>query len=104
MAGATKVPRRAFLIYDALGSLLWVSAGLAIGWVFADAGELVLNTLAILGHWGMLLLAGVLARKAWGRFNSRPEASVVRLSVEELSAMIKSGQGMLLLDVRQKRL
>jgi membrane protein DedA with SNARE-associated domain/rhodanese-related sulfurtransferase len=108
MAGATKIPRRAFLTYDALGSLLWVSAGLATGWIFAGAVELVLNTLASLGHWGMLLLAGVLAlylaRKAWDRFASRNDVSVVRLSVQELSAMMESGQGVLLLDVRQKKL
>ncbi|SEL93773.1 membrane protein DedA, SNARE-associated domain [Pseudoxanthomonas sp. GM95] len=108
MAGATKIPRRAFVAYDALGALLWVAAGLATGWIFSGAVDLVLDTLASLGHWGMLLLAGVLAlylaRKAWDRFASRNDRAVVRLSVQELSAMMESGQGVLLLDVRQKKL
>jgi len=43
MAGATQVPLRVFMFYDAMGSLLWASAGLAIGWVFAVAVEQVLT-------------------------------------------------------------
>lgn len=107
MAGATQVPRRTFIVYDAVGALVWASSGLALGWVFSDAVERLLDTLVSLGRWGLVLVAALLAlylaRKAWDRFSSR-DVSVARLSVQELNAMLQGRDGVLLVDVRQRKL
>jgi membrane protein DedA with SNARE-associated domain/rhodanese-related sulfurtransferase len=108
MAGATRIPLPAFLLYDAIGSLLWIGSALAIGWIFSSAVELVLNTLMRLGHWGMLLVAAMLvlyvARKSWDRFASRNDDALPRLNVSELSALMQSDAPVVLLDVRQQKL
>lgn len=108
MAGATRIPLRAFILYDAIGSLLWVLSALTAGWIFSDAIELVLSTLISLGHWGMLLVAAALglyvARKCWDRFISRNDQSLPRLTVSELSTLMQSGAEILVLDVRQQKL
>ena len=108
MAGATKVPRGAFLAYDAVGAALWSGLGLALGWLFAPAVETLLLTLQNLGRWGLLLLAGAvalyLARKAWNRLNFRKQLRMRRLSIPELSNLQQNGHDVVLVDVRAKRL
>lgn len=110
MAGATKVSRGAFLAYDTVGATLWCGLGLALGWLFAPAVETLLTTLQRLGRWGLLLLAAAvvvyLARKAWNRINFRKQLRMRRLTLHELSAMQQSGSGsgVVLVDVRARRL
>ncbi|MDB5893711.1 MAG: hypothetical protein JWQ88_1242 [Rhodoferax sp.] len=108
MAGATHVPRGAFLAYDAVGATLWAGLGLALGWLFAPAVETMLLTLQALGRWGLMLLAGAvalyIARKAWNRLNFRHRLRMRRLSVPELSTLQQQGQPLVLVDVRPRKL
>jgi membrane protein DedA with SNARE-associated domain/rhodanese-related sulfurtransferase len=108
MAGATRVSRRAFLAYDAVGATLWAGLGLALGWLFAPAVETLLVTLESLGRWGLMLLAGAIAlyvaRKAWNRLNLRHQLRMRRLSVPELSTLRGDGGNVVLVDVRSRKL
>lgn len=108
MAGATKVARPAFLIYDFIGSLLWACVGLALGWLFAPAVEVVLTTLQRLGHWGAGLLAVAvvifIARKAWSRVNFRKHLRLKRLTLPELKALHDRDEEVVILDVRKRNL
>ncbi len=108
MAGATKVPRAAFLAYDAIGAALWAGLGLALGWLFAPAVGTLLITLQNLGRWGLLLLALAvlvyLARKAWNRLNFRKQLRMRRLSIPELSNLQQGDGKVVLVDVRARRL
>jgi membrane protein DedA with SNARE-associated domain/rhodanese-related sulfurtransferase len=108
MAGATRVPRGAFLAYDAVGASLWAGLGLALGWLFAPAVETLLLTLQNLGRWGLMLLAGAvaiyLARKAWNRLNFSNQLRMRRLSIPELSTLQQGGENVVLVDVRTKKL
>jgi len=49
MAGAMRIRRQPFLLFDAMGALLWAGVGLALGWLFSSAIEQIINTLAELG-------------------------------------------------------
>ena len=108
MAGATKVPRGAFLAYDAVGATLWAGLGLALGWLFAPAVETLLLTLQSLGRWGLMLLAGAVAiyvaRKAWNRLSFRNQLRMRRLSVPELSSLQQGSKDVVLVDVRSRKL
>ena len=108
MAGATRVPRGAFLAYDAVGATLWAGLGLALGWLFAPAVETLLATLQALGRWGLMLLAGAVAlyvaRKAWNRLNFRHQLRMRRMSVPELNALRQQGEPVVLVDVRPRKL
>lgn len=108
MAGATRVSRSAFLVYDFIGSLLWAVVGLALGWLFAPAVEVVLATLQQLGHWGAGLLAAAIliyvARKAWSRINFRKHLRLERLTIAQLKDLQDSGADVVLIDVRQRAL
>ena len=50
LAGRTDVPFGRFLFFDAIGALLFCSAGLALGVIFYDAVDDVLAVLANLGR------------------------------------------------------
>jgi membrane protein DedA with SNARE-associated domain len=77
MAGALRIRRVPFVLFDLLGAALWAGLGLALGWLFSPAVEEILLILAQLGKWGVILLAAAaalfIARRWWQRhrFNVR---------------------------------
>ena len=52
LAGAAKMPFRRFLVFDALGALLWVTTFSVLGWVFWQS----LGHALELAGWGKLVL------------------------------------------------
>lgn len=104
MAGSTGVNRWSFVLYDAVGALLWAGVGLALGWVFAAAVGDVLAVLAEMGRWGLMLLGALLAAfvaaKAWRRRQFLAQLRMDRISVQELAQMLQADERPLVLDVR----
>lgn len=93
LAGASRMPFRRFLVFDALGAGLWAATFAILGWVFwqsidsalrhAGQGKLLLAALVALA---VAFLAGkrVLARRARRRQPLEPSASVPQIASVEL--------------------
>ncbi len=98
----TSWPR--FLVFDFLGSVLWVSGAVILGAVFHEAVEALLNTLEDLGHIAILMLlvalALFLAYKVWQRHRFLREIRMTRISSDELRAEMQAMPGLMVVDVR----
>ena len=106
LAGAMRIPRGAFVLFDALGAAIWAGVGLALGWLFAPAIREIAGGLAQFGEWGLMLIALVIAlfvaAKWWQRHRFNVQLKMVRLSVESLSELLDRGERPLIVDVRSK--
>ncbi len=106
LAGAMHIRRSAFLMFDAVGALLWVGVGLALGWLFAPAIEQIVATLAQFGKWGLMLLALAAAlfvvAKWWQRHRFNVQLRMARLTVDSLGELLDRGERPLIVDVRSK--
>lgn len=101
-AGDTRFSR--FTVYDLLGAALWVSVGLSVGMLFYRQIDAVL---AMLRQFGIgLAAAAVIGLLLWIAFRYvRRTLLLVRLrksriSVDELSMLLASEPGALIVDVR----
>ena len=104
LAGAIGTPFATFLLFDALGALLWAGVAIGIGSLFSNAVGSLLNTLAHLGEIGIglivLALAVFVALKWWDRRRFYNELRMARVSVDELARMLDAGTAPMILDVR----
>ena len=104
LAGESGTSLRRFVLYDGIGSLLWVAGAVGLGVMFHSAVEALLTQLEDLGHYAlMLLVAAVMifvALKWWQRQRFLGEISMPRISIDELQALLKTGSGATILDVR----
>ena len=71
LAGAIGLRYWKFVVFDLLGSLLWVGVAIGIGYLFRDAIGEALDTLQALGKWGLVLITAAfvawIATKWWRR-------------------------------------
>ncbi|TCK33551.1 membrane protein DedA with SNARE-associated domain [Paraburkholderia sp. BL8N3] len=58
VAGATGVSLISFVFYDAVGATLWATVGVALGVLFANAVDTILNVLDWFG-WGATIIAAI---------------------------------------------
>ena len=104
LAGALGLPYWKFVLFDLVGSLLWVGAGVAIGYVFRDAIGDALETLQSLGKWGLLLViaafAAWIATKWWRRVLFIKQLRMDRVTVDELKTLLDANEVGVILDVR----
>ena len=104
LAGAMHIRRGPFLLFDLIGATLWVGVALALGWLFSPAIEDIVDTLARLGRWGLMLvaLAAVLfvAAKWWQRHRFNVQLRMARVTPAALAALLDSGERPLIVDVR----
>ncbi len=106
LAGAMHIRRGAFLLFDALGAMLWVGVGLGLGWLFSPAIEQIVDTLAQFGKWGLMLLALAIAlfiaAKWWQRHRFNVQLRMARVSVDSLGELLDRGERPLIVDVRSQ--
>ena len=104
LSGALHIRRASFLLFDAIGSALWLGVGLALGWLFSSAIESALDTVSALGQWGVVLLlaaiAAFIAAKWWQRHQFQTLLRGERITVDEVVARIEQGTPPVLLDVQ----
>jgi membrane protein DedA with SNARE-associated domain/rhodanese-related sulfurtransferase len=104
LAGTFRMFRRRFLLYDGGGALLWCSAYVALGFMFADELAMVGGAAAPLGP---ILVAiggsGLLAYLAW-RYRRRlrflQQIAIPRITVEELRQKLDAGETVTVVDLR----
>jgi membrane protein DedA with SNARE-associated domain/rhodanese-related sulfurtransferase len=106
MAGAVGLRYWKFALFDAIGAALWVGAAIFLGRVFREAIGDVLDTLASMGKYGLLLvaiaLAAYIASKWWRRRQFIAQLRMDRVTVDELRSMIDEDRERLILDVRSR--
>jgi membrane protein DedA with SNARE-associated domain len=104
LAGIFHMRARRFLLFDALGSLLWAGTFLGIGYIFSGQIELVAEHLAALGGWLLVLLiaafAAYIAYKYIARQRFLHELRIARITVDELKLKIDAGEELVIVDLR----
>ncbi len=104
LSGTMGTRRTSFLLWDAAGSALWAGLGIFLGSLFSSAVDDLLNVLAQLGHYGMMMiavaLAAFIANKWWQRRRFRKSLEMARISVDELNTLLEEGNAPTIIDVR----
>jgi membrane protein DedA with SNARE-associated domain/rhodanese-related sulfurtransferase len=104
LAGAMQARTSSFLRYDGLGAALWASVGLALGVVFADQVERVLETLSHLGTGAGVLIGLVLAAYVAVRWRRRrmllKALEATRIEPDALHALMDSESAPVVFDIR----
>ncbi len=103
LVGALGLPMRAFLLFDALGSLLWAVVAVGLGYAFAAQIDRLLENLLAAGTIAVKLVVGLLALyivvKWWLRRRLLIALRMPRITVAELHDALSSGQAPLVVDV-----
>jgi membrane protein DedA with SNARE-associated domain/rhodanese-related sulfurtransferase len=106
LAGIIRVSVRRFLIFDALGAVLWVSAFTLTGYVFSSELELVAASAAHLGEWLLLCLlagfAGYIGWKYYKRQRFLGQLRIDRITPEELKAKLDAQEDLIIVDLRHE--
>jgi membrane protein DedA with SNARE-associated domain len=104
LAGIFHMRPRRFMLFDALGSVLWAGTYLGLGYAFSAQIERVAEHLAALGGWLLVLLLGALAAYIAYKFVARQrflrELRISRITVDELKEKIDSGEDLVIVDLR----
>jgi membrane protein DedA with SNARE-associated domain len=103
-AAAMGLAYRRFLLFDALGCLLWSGAYLAVGMIFSREVNSLLELLSAIGGASIAVLAGLLAlyvgTKLMQRRRLRRLHELVRISPHEMHALIEREPELVILDAR----
>jgi membrane protein DedA with SNARE-associated domain/rhodanese-related sulfurtransferase len=106
LAGVVRIPLRDFLIFSALGALLWAGAFVTVGWVFSAQLEIVAGFLEELGAralaLGALAIVGWVAWKYVSRQRFLRKMRIARISPQELKRRLDAGESMVVVDVRDR--
>jgi membrane protein DedA with SNARE-associated domain/rhodanese-related sulfurtransferase len=104
LAGAIRLRYWIFVLFDAVGAALWVSVGVALGFVFRNAVDDAMNTLKALGQAGLaLVVAGFVAwvlLKWFRRYLFVRQLRMDRVSVDELHSLMEAKKVNAIVDVR----
>ena len=104
LAGIFHMRLRKFLLFDALGSLLWAGSFLGVGYIFSGEIERIAEYAGRLGSGLFIILVGTLAAyilyKYVARQNFLRDLRVSRISVEELKQKLDDGEELAIVDLR----
>jgi membrane protein DedA with SNARE-associated domain/rhodanese-related sulfurtransferase len=106
MAGSMRTPIARFVVFDAIGALLWSGVAATLGWIFRNAVDEVIATLEQAGRWGLVALLAALglylAFKAIQRHQLIRTLRMARVGVDELAERLGRGEAPLVVDVRSR--
>jgi membrane protein DedA with SNARE-associated domain len=104
LAGIFHMRARKFLLFDAMGSLLWGFSILGLGYVFSEQIESIAEYAERLGSWLAVLIIGALAayilRKWYTRRKFLRELRIARITPEELKSKLDSPEQIVIVDLR----
>ncbi len=105
LAGALGMRASSFILFNLAGTALWAGSGIAVGLLFHDQIEHLLERLSNLGNLALsaaaILLAVYLAIRAWRRWGrARRLARLPRVQPAELAELIAQGAALVIIDVR----
>jgi len=104
LAGIFDMRRLRFLLYDALGALLWSGSFLGLGYAFSGQIERVADRALALGSRLLIFLALALAAWIGWKFLKRQrfirELRIARITVQELKKKLEAGEDVVIVDLR----
>ncbi len=104
LAGSSGVAASRFLLFDGMGSLLYVGCFLLVGILFSHQLEQILAVLASFGGNALGLIAGFvavfIACKFFQRRRLLRDLRVARITVDELHQKLQAGENPMILDLR----
>ena len=104
LAGSSGASTGRFLLFDTLGSLIWIASYVCLGYVFSGQIEIVAARAIQMGSGLVLLLVGLLAAWVAWKFVQRrrflKKLAVNRITARELRDKLKAGEDLLIVDVR----
>jgi membrane protein DedA with SNARE-associated domain/rhodanese-related sulfurtransferase len=104
LSGIIRMGWRRFILFDALGALLWSSAFMITGYVFSGELERIAARAAYLGEWLLVLIlaafAGYIGWKFYNRRRFLHRLKIARITPEELKEKIDSGEDVVIVDLR----
>lgn len=104
LAGLLGMRRSRFLVFDALGAILWSSVFLGLGYLFRNQVDRIGRFAEQLGGWLFAILSVLLAAYlGWKLFRRRRflrELRIARITPEELRAKLEAGEDIEIVDVR----
>lgn len=104
LAGIFRMRYSRFLLFDAMGSLLWAGAFLGLGYAFSGQIERLAAHLASLGGWLLVLIVAGFGAYAGYKFVARQrflrELRIARITAEELKEKMDSGEEVTIVDLR----
>ena len=104
LAGGTGVNFGRFLLFDSLGSLIWITFYVLVGYVFSDQLELAVGYAARMGSEFVIIticiFAAWIALKLLQRRRFLKSVNMSRISAEEVHAMLNAGLNVTIVDVR----
>src|SRR5712692_2710065 len=93
-----------FLLFDALGTLLWVSVYVGLGFAFSNQLERVADRALTFGSWLLAILVGALAAYIGWKFVYRQRflhaLRIARITPEELKQKLDAGEDVVIVDLR----
>jgi membrane protein DedA with SNARE-associated domain len=105
LAGAFRMKPWRFLVYDALGSLLWAGTFIGLGYAFSDQIESVAEHALRLGSWLLAIVFGSLAAYVGWKFVHRQmflrKLRIGRIHPAELKQKMDAGEAVVIVDLRQ---
>ena len=104
MAGVVGMGPWRFLLFDALGTVLWAGTILGLGFAFSGEIEQFAARARSAGGWALTIvgggLVGYIAYKFMARQRFLRELRTARIGVDELKAKIDSGEDLIIVDLR----
>ena len=104
LAGVFHMRPMRFLIWDALGTLLWAGGFIGLGYAFSNQIDAVTSRALSLGSWLFGILFGALGAYIAWKFIHRQrflrQLRVARITPEELKLKIDAGEEVVVVDLR----
>lgn len=104
LSGVIRMRWRRFVLFDALGALLWVGAFMVTGYAFSSELERIAARAAYLGEWLLVLLlaafAGYITWKLYNRQKFLRGLRIARITPDELKEKIDAGEDVIIVDLR----
>jgi membrane protein DedA with SNARE-associated domain/rhodanese-related sulfurtransferase len=104
LAGMSGVKASRFLLADAIGSLLYGTCFIGLGFIFCNQIQKLATTIAQVGGSALLLIVALvaiyLAYKYWRRQRVLRELRMARITVEELHERQAAGENFIIVDLR----
>lgn len=104
LAGIVGLRLPQYLLYNGLGTVLWVCSGIGVGYAFSDQLEQAVSVMAYLGPAMALILFGSVAAYVIAKLlhRYRVERLVPRLTVQEVTDKIAAGEAPIIIDLRSQ--
>ncbi|WP_109123849.1 DedA family protein/thiosulfate sulfurtransferase GlpE [Dyella sp. C11] len=106
LVGAMGLRVAPFVLFDGLGSLMWVAVAVSLGYIFASQIDAVMVALANAGSVALMFLGSLLAiyitMKWWQRHRLLRTLRMARITVQELNDAVAGGRNPAIVDVRSE--